>query len=34
MTRPIVIEPRLSLTLFVAWLGLLATAFYLGLRLA
>lgn len=34
MTRPVIVQPRLVLTLFVAWLGLLATAFFLGLRVA
>lgn len=34
MTRPIVVPPSIVLSLFVGWLGLLALAYVLGLRLA
>ena len=32
--KPLVISPRLLLSFFLSWAGLLATAFTLGLRLA
>jgi hypothetical protein len=34
MTRPVVVPPAIVLSLFLAWIALLAGAFLLGLRLA
>lgn len=34
MTRPIIVQPGAVLTLFLSWVGLLALAFVLGLRVA
>jgi hypothetical protein len=34
MTRPVIVQPGVVLSLFLCWLVLLAGAFCLGLRLA
>ncbi len=34
MTRPIIVQPRATLALFLSWMGLLVLAFLLGLHLA
>ncbi len=34
MTRPIIVQPGVLLSLFLGWLGLIALAFVLGLRMA
>ena len=34
MTRPIIVQPRGVLALFLSWVGLIVLAFLLGLHLA
>lgn len=34
MTRPVIVEPNVLLSLVMAWLSLLAIAFLLGLQVA
>ena len=34
MTKPLIIQPSVVLAFFVGWLGLLAAAFALGLRVS
>ncbi len=34
MTRPMIVQPGMLLSLFLSWLALLAMAFPLGLRVA